>query len=147
MSVAFSKVNIFVEDLAKGEHNFTPTTGDTLKIALSSAANAPSASDDAVLADITTVSLTNLSGATPDVITISASAQSGGTYKLTLADLTLTATGAVGPFQYVILYNSSATTKTNPIIGFYNYGSEITLAATNTFLINMDDAAGALTIA
>ena len=141
-----TKFQIFCEDLAKGEHVIVAGGGDTLMLALSNAANPPSVSADAVLADITCISLTNLTDATPNV-TVSSSAQSSGTYTLKITDYVFTATGAVGPFQYVILYNSTATSKTNPLIVYVDYGSEITLGAGDTFTVNFDDAAGVLTIA
>ena len=124
----YTKFQQFVEDLAHGVHNFD---SDTIKVALSSAANAPSASADAVLADITTVSTANLDDVTP---TISSSGQTSGTYKLVLADLTMTASGAVGPFRYVILFNDTAAS--DPLICYFDYGSEVTLANGDTFKLD-----------
>ena len=88
---------------------------------------------------------TNLSGATPFNITTTSFTQASGTAKLILADLTLTATGAVGPFRYVVLYSDTATNK--ELIGFYDYGSAVTLAAADTFKIDFDASNGVLTIA
>ena len=85
---AYNKFNSFVEDIAEGVHNLQ--TG-ALTVALCAAANAPVATNT-VLANLTQISYTNLSGR---VITVSASAQASGTYKLTCTDLVLTATGAV----------------------------------------------------
>ena len=51
----YTKFQCFVEDLAEKKHNLA---SDTLKVALSSAANAPSASADVKLADITTIATT-----------------------------------------------------------------------------------------
>ena len=59
--------------------------------------------------------------------------------------MTLTATGAVGPFRYVVLYSDTATNK--ELIGFYDYGSAVTLAAADTFKIDFDASNGVLTIA
>ncbi|MBK7515447.1 MAG: hypothetical protein IPI51_07505 [Betaproteobacteria bacterium] len=53
-----------------------------------------------------------------------------------LVDLTLTATGAVGPFQYVVLYNDTPSSPADPLIGFWDYGSAVTMANTETFLID-----------
>ena len=124
----YNKFQCFVEDLAEKKHNLA---SDTLKVAFSNASNAPSASADAVLADITTVSTANLDDITP---TISSSGQTSGTYKLVLADLTMTASGAVGPFRYVIIYNDTAAN--DPLICYFDYGSEVTLANGDTFKLD-----------
>ena len=61
-----------------------------------------------------------------------------------LVDSVFTATaGGIGPFRYVVLYNSSATNK---VVGSYDYGSSITLADTETFTIDFDAANGVLTL-
>ena len=55
---------------------------------------------------------------------------------LVLVDLTLTATGAVGPFRYVVLYNDTPSSPADPLIGFWDYGSSVTMANTETFVID-----------
>jgi hypothetical protein len=127
----YNKFNSFVEALAEGKHNLAT---DALKVAFSSASNAPSASDDVKLADITTIDTTNLDSVT---LTVSSSGQTSGTYKLVLADLTMTASGAVGPFRYVILYNDTAAN--DPLICYFDYGSEVTLASGDTFKLDFGD--------
>ena len=124
----YTKFQSFVEALAEGVHNLG---SDAITVALSNAANAPSASADAVLGDITTVSTANLDDVTP---TVSSSSQTSGTYKLVLADLTMTASGAVGPFRYVILFNDTAAS--DPLICYFDYGSEVTLASGDTFKLD-----------
>ena len=124
----YNKFQCFVEDICEKKHNLG---SDTLKVALSNASNAPSASADVKLADITTVSVANLDSVT---LTVSSSSQTSGTYKLVLADLTMTASGAVGPFQYVIIYNDTASNK--ELICFFDYGSEVTLASGDTFKLD-----------
>ena len=124
----YTKFQCFVEDLAEKKHNLA---SDTLKVALSNASNAPSASADVKLADITTVSTTNLDSVT---LTVSSSSQTSGTYKLVVADKTMTASGAVGPFRYVIIYNDTAAN--DELIAWYDYGSEVTLASGDTFKLD-----------
>ena len=128
----YTKFQCFVEDLAHGVHNFD---SNTIKVALSSAANAPSASDDAVLGDITTIAAPAVNSVT---LTKSSSGQPSGTYKYVPNDLTMTASGAVGPFQYVIIYNDTATD--DPLICFFDYGSEVTLHANDTFKLDFGTA-------
>lgn len=144
----FNKLNGFVEHLAEGVHNFQ---SHQLKIALSNTApgsesTPPTGATTAcVLANVTQISYTNLSSRD---VSIAASAQASGTYKLTLTDLTLTATGgSVGPFRYVYLYNDTPTSPADPLIGYYDYGSALTLADGESLTIDFDGSAGALTIA
>jgi len=132
----FSKFNAFVEAVAEKVHNLG---SDQITVALTN--TAPTASN-AVLADITEISYTNLSSRN---ITTTSSSQTSGTYKLVLADIVLTATGAVGPFRYVVLYNSTAASGN--LIGYYDYGSSISLASGDTFTVDFDPSNGVLTIA
>jgi len=124
----YNKFNSFVEALAEGKHNLST---DTLKVALSNASNAPSASDDAVLADITTVAVTNLDNVT---LSVTSSSQTSGTYKLVVADKTMTASGTVGPFRYIIIYDDTSTN--DELICYFDYGSEVTLASGDTFKLD-----------
>ena len=144
----FTKLNGFVEHLAEGVHNLG---SNQLVVALSNTAPGSEstpptgATTTCILANVTQVSYTNCSTRN---ITTTSSAQSSGTYKLTLADLTLTASGgSVGPFRYGYIYNDTATSPADALIGYYDYGSSITLASGESLLINFDDAAGVLTIA
>ena len=135
----FQKFNQFVEDLAKGVDNLS--TGQ-LKVALTN--TAPVAANS-VYADLTSpLATTNLSGANPFDITTTSAEQTSGTLSLVLVDLTLTATGAVGPFRYVALYNDTPTSPADPLIGWYDYGSSVTMASSETFLI--DFAATTITL-
>jgi len=133
-----NKFQCFVEDLAEKKHNLG---SDTLTIALCAAANAPVATNT-VLANLTQISYTNLSSR---AVTTTSSAQTSGTYKLVLADLVLTASGSVGPFRYAVLYNDTASN--DELIGWVDYGSDITLATSETLTIDFDGSAGAITIA
>ena len=133
---AFVKLNGFVEHLAEGVHNLQ--TG-AITVALSNTApgsegSPPTASTAAcILANVTQISYTNLSSR---VVTISASSQTGGTYSMVASDLTLTASGAVGPFRYVYIYNDTPTSPADPLIGYYDYGSSISLSTGETFTVD-----------
>lgn len=133
---SYNKFNAFVADVANKVHNLG---SDQLTIALT--AVAPTATN-AILTDLTQVSYTNLSSRS---ITTTSSSQSSGTYKLILADLTLTASGAVAAFRYVAIYNSTAASGN--LIGWYDYGSSITMASGDTFLIDFDNTNGVLQLA
>lgn len=134
----FNKFNAFVENVAEGVHNLQ--TGQ-LVVALT---NTLPTSADSVLADISQITYTNLSSRN---ITTSTSAQTAGTYKLVLTDIVLTATGAVGPFRYVVIYNDTPTSPADPLIGWYDYGSSISLASAETFTVDFDATNGVLTLA
>ena len=136
---AFNKFNSFVEAIAEKKHNLG---SDSLVVALCAAASPPSASNS-VLADLTQIAYTNLSSR---ALTISSSSQTSGTYKLVLADLTLTASGgAVAAWRYAVIYNDTATN--DELIGYYDRGSDLTLADGDSVVLNFDGSAGVLTIA
>lgn len=133
----YTKFQAFVENLAQGSFNFA---SDTLQIALSDAANPPSASLDAVLADFTQIAYTNLS---TQVLTTVSHAQAAGVFSLVLSDLILTASGAVAPFQYVTVFDQTAAN--DELIAFFDYGSEVTLANGETFMIDFGSSLFTLT--
>jgi hypothetical protein len=137
---SYNKINQFVEDIAKGVHNLS--TG-ALTIALTTTANAPVATNT-VLANLTQISYTNLSARVPS---ITSCVQTTGTLKLILADLVLTASGAVAPFGEIVLYNDTPTSPADPLIAWWAYGSDVTLNNTETFTIDFDGSGGVLTIA
>ena len=133
----FTKFNAFTKDLAEGKHNLA---SDVITIALCGAAHAPIATNS-TLSNLTQIAYTNLSSR---VVTTTSSTQTSGVYKLCLTDITLTASGAVEAFQYVVLYNDTATS--DQLIGWYDIGSVVTLANTDTFTCNFSEANGVLTI-
>ena len=136
----YNKFNSFVEAVAEKKHNLG---SDQLKVALT---NSAPVATNTVLADITEISYTNLSGATPLNITTTSSSQTSGTYKLIVSDLTLTASGGnVGDFRYVVIYNDTASN--DELICWFDYGSSITLVSGETFNLDFDGVGGLLTIA
>lgn len=138
----FNKFNQFVEDVGKGVHNLA--TG-TLKVALT---NTAPAATDATLSQITQIS--NGNGYTTGGSTAASNAytQTSGTAKLTATDVVFTASGgSVGPFRYAVLYNDTPTSPADPLIGYWDYGSSITLASGETFTVDFDAGTGILTIA
>lgn len=138
---SFNKFNAFVENLAEKVHNLG---SDTLKVALTN--TSPSASNS-TFSDITEISAGNGYTAGGTAATISSSAQTSGTYKLVLADVVFTASGgSIGPFRYVVLYNDTPTSPADPLIGYWDYGSSVTLADTESFTVDFDASNGVLTL-
>jgi hypothetical protein len=127
----FNKFNQFAEDLGSGVHNFL-AAGHTLKVYLSNAT--PSASGDAVKTDL--AEITNQNGYTAPVDIQNDMTETSGTATVTAVDVVITASGAVGPFQYAVIYNDTPTSPADPLIGWYDYGSAVTLANGETFTVN-----------
>ena len=140
---SFNLFNKFLSQLANGGYNLG---SDTLKFALTN--TAPTAATDTVFDPSEKhppPAAANGYTTGGHSATIDSSAESGGTYTLACTtDVVITATaGGIGPFRYVILYDD--TSATDMLIGYWDYGSSITLAAGETFTI--DVTASLLTIA
>jgi len=142
---SFNKINDFVENAVEGMN----LGSDTLIVALSNTApasetNDPTTDGNGVLANVTEIAYTNLSSRTLANVT---SAQASGTYKLSADDLTLTASGgSVAEFQYIYIYNDTVTSPADPLIGYYDYGTGLTLNDGDTFTIDIGTN-GILTLA
>jgi len=127
MAVAYNKFNLFTDDLHKVVMNFS---SDTFKVMLTN--TAPVATNH-IYSDISGTELASgngyTTGGTSSAVTI---ANSSGTETITATAVTWTATGSMGPFRYVVFYDSTpASTKT--LIGWWDYGSAVTLASGETF--------------
>jgi hypothetical protein len=132
----FNKFNPFVEAVAEKVHNLGT---DQLTLALT---NTLPTSANSVLADISQITYTNLSTRN---LTTSASSQTAGLYKLVVNDITLTSTGgSTGPFRYLVVYNSTAAG--GPLIGWYDYGTSLTLNSGESLAVDFDGTNGLLTI-
>jgi hypothetical protein len=129
----YVKFNQFIEDVHKAVHNFTSDSTCTLTVALCAAANAPVAGNS-VLGDLTQISYTNLSSR---VITGVSAEQVSGTLSFAATDLVLTASGAVATFRYVVIYNDDPTSPADPLICFFDHGSDVTMANGETYTIDI----------
>ena len=125
----FNKFQAWAETMVEGAN----LGSDQFVIALT---NSAPVATNSVLADITQISYTNLSSRN---VTTTSSSQTGGTYTLVLQDLTMTASGSVGPFRYVVLFDD--TLAGDPLVGWWDYGSSITMANTETFTVDFTGAA------
>jgi hypothetical protein len=118
-------------DMANGKHNLATAT---LKVALAN--TAPLASQEK-LADLSVIDTANLDSVT---LTTVSSSQSGGTYRLVVADKLITATGVVPSFRYVIVYNDSSVNKS--LICFYDYGESRTMSQDESLNLDFNQEEG-----
>ncbi|TMJ00818.1 MAG: hypothetical protein E6G97_17955 [Alphaproteobacteria bacterium] len=136
---SFQKFNSFVEAAPEKVHNLG---ADTLKVMLT--LTAPVATN-AVKADLTEIAAGNGYTAGGTQSAQSSSAQTSGVYKLVIADVVFTASGSpMAAFRYAVLYNDTATNK--ELIGFWDYGSSLTLGVAETLTVDFDGTNGVLTI-
>ena len=120
--------NSFKEAMAEKIHNLG---SDTLKFMLTN--TAPSLANT-VKTDITEIAGGNGYTAGGATVTVTSSAQSGGTYSLVLADCSITASGGtIGPFRYIVLYNDTAAN--DELVGYLDYGVSYTLPDGQPFTI------------
>jgi hypothetical protein len=133
----YNKFQDFVEQLAKGVHQLH-AAGHTLKCYLSNAA--PSASGDAVKADLAEITAENGYTAGGEDAQNDLS-ETGGTATLVGTKIVWTASGGtIGPFQYVVLYNDTPTSPADPLIAWWDYGSALTLQAGETFSVKFNNS-------
>jgi hypothetical protein len=143
---SFVKYEQFVADLCSGVHQFQTGTSHVLRVALTNAA--PNAATHAVRADITELSTAN--GYTSGGISVGTitGAETSGTFKCTGGtDPVWTASGAGFTARYAVLFNDTPTSPADPLIGYWDYGSSFTLAAGETFTVDLDQSNGLFTIA
>lgn len=136
----YNKFQDYAEQVNKGVHIWGT---HTFKAALS---NSAPVATNTLLSDITQISTANGytggagGGLTLDTVTLS---ETTGTAKVTIADEVFTASGgSVGPLRYVVIYNDSATSPLDALVCWFDYGSSITLADTETFTIDFDATNG-----
>ena len=139
---SFNKVNDFVVNAV---HNMD-LESDQLAVALTNTApgsesSNPTADGNGIVGNLTQISYSNVSSRN---LTTSSSSQSSGVYKLVVADLTLTASGTVGPFRYIYIFDDTVSAPADPIIGYYDYGTSLTLNNGDTFTLDFSPSNGVI---
>lgn len=138
---AFNKFQQFVEDVTKKVHDLST---DSLKVMLTN--TAPTATN-AVKADLTDITAGNGYTAGGAAVTTTSCEQTSGTVKLICVDVTITASGGtIGPFRYAVLYNDTPISPADPLIGYWDYGSAVTLNDGENILVDFDGTNGVLQI-
>ena len=130
---AFVKFEEFTFQLLAGKHNLL-AANDVVKVMLTN--TAPVAAD-ALFADIVDIGAGNGYTAGGDDIQNDVTETPAGTGNLTGVDVTFTASsGTIGPFRYAVIYNDTQATPAKPLIGFWDYLSNVTLQDTETFKVD-----------
>jgi len=127
----YNKFQDFVDQLGLAKHvlgtavfkcmltNEQPLVGDTVK------------------ADMVEITAENGYTAGGDSATLTW-AEAAGTATATGTKIVWTATGNIGPFQFVVLYNDTQTTPADPLVSWWDYGSSISLANGETFSVKFN---------
>lgn len=127
----FNKFESHVSHYCTGVHDLS-TAGSTLNYYLTFVA--PSASGDTVKTDLAEIATGN--GYTGPIDTENTGSESAGIFTVSLSAKTVTATGQVAPFRYVVLYDDTPTTPVDPLIGWWDRGSVLTLENGDAFGIH-----------
>lgn len=142
----FNAFNAFANHLARGYHDFHATAAaDTLRIYLSN--TAPSASGDNDKADLAEIANGNgyATGGQDVGNAISWTAATDVAAITSATGLSWTATGgAIASFRYVVLYND--THASNILIGWWDYGSQVALAAGESFTVDFGTSLFTITV-
>jgi len=126
---AFNKFQDFIEQLGKGVHHLH-AAGDMFKVFLT---NEQPLVTDTVKADMVEISAGNGYTAGGEDVQNDYT-ETGGTGTCTGVDITWTAAGGtIGPFRFCVLYNDTATSPTDPLVAWWDYGSQITLQSGEQF--------------
>lgn len=134
-----NKFNQFTKDLVDGVHDFD---AHTFKVVLT---NTAPVATNTILANITQIANGN-GYTTGGTATTMSTSTASGVAKITATDVVFTATDAMGPFRYAVLYNDTPTSPADPLISWVDYGSAVTLAAGETFTVDFDGTNGLITI-
>ena len=140
---AFNKFNCFVQDVAHALHDMLTGTAHVYRIYLTNTAPTVTNTVYNTPTDLATANGYTAGGVSIGTIT---GGQAAGTFRfIGGSDPSWTAAGgSIGPFQYAVLYNATSATK--PLIGWWDYGTSVTLTNGNTFTVDLDQVNGILTI-
>lgn len=129
---AYNKFQDFVEQLAKGVHQFH-AAGHTFKVALT---NSAPVATNTIFANITEISAGNGYTAGGQDVQNDLS-ETTGTATASAVDVVWTASGgSIGPFRYVVLYNDTATSPADALVAWWDYGSNLTVLDGETFTVD-----------
>lgn len=130
---AYVKFDSYGEALHRGVHQWH-AAGHTFRVYLTNAT--PNAATHTVKADLAEIAAGNGYAGAADIQ--NDVSRAGGTTSLTGVDVVVTATGPVGPFRYVVLYNDTAAN--DELVAYWDYGQAVTLGTGETFTIDVGAA-------
>lgn len=140
---AFNKYQDFVEQVLAAKHDWT-AAGHVFKVYASN--TAPTATDTIKsTGSATEITAQNgyPSGGSDVQNTLS---ETGGTATVAATDVVWTASGgSFGPLRYVPLYNDTQTSPNDALVGWWDYGSSVTVNDTETFTVDFGASLGTLT--
>lgn len=136
---AYNKFDCFTGDLAAKLHNLN---SDTLKILLT---NVQPVRTNTVKGSLTEITAGNGYAAGGSAAAFVSGADTTGSYKLILSPVVFTASGGnFATFQWACLYNATAAGLN--LIGWWDYGTGITLTNGNSFTVSLDQTNGVFTL-
>lgn len=136
---AFNKFNSFVYNEGLGTFNYS---SDQLKLCLT---NTLPVVTNTVLSNITEITAANGYTAGGINLTTTSYSQSSGVAKLVVSAANpawTAAGGSMASFRYYVIYDSTATGS--PLIGWWDFGSVVTLSVGQTFTPAFDATNGIL---
>lgn len=135
---SFNKFNAWVQNLCNGGINLS---SDTCKVMLT---NTLPVATNSLYADVSGSEITGggTTGYTTGGVSVTApsSTQTAGlqTFTGTIASPTWTAgASGMGPFRYFVIYDSTPSSPLKPLLGWWDYGSSLTLTVGQTFTITI----------
>lgn len=133
----YNKFQDFTEQLIRGVHDWD---AHTFKVALTNTLPVATQTSLDTVTNNPPPTNTNgyTAGGTATTVTLS---ETSGTTTVQGTQVVFTASGGtLGPFQYAILYNDTATSPADALIAWWDYGSSITLNDTETFTVKFNNA-------
>ena len=131
---AFNKFNLTVQYFLNGGN--LNLSSDTCKFLLT---NTAPVATNSTYSSISANELANGNGYTTGGVALtspsSTNASGVQTVSGTIPNPTWTATGSMGPFRYVVYYDSTASGQ--PLLGWWDNGSPVTLSASQTFTLTL----------
>ncbi len=130
----FTEPDKLSENVGLKVHDFT---ADTVRWVLTN--TAPVLASTFLLSDITQIATsggyTQMTDGAGGLLGDTTLARTGQTSTVSGTQVVLTATGVVGPFRYLILVDDTPASPLNPVVGWLDHGSAVTMANTDTYTI------------